>query len=1190
MQASIAIVVVAWSLLSGLLVLDPAKCLADEFYLHTTTSNVIDNSAPTATTAKSKDSSAVNRSTYQEIGTWSAVPFSSAVQIQSLSELHVWIGLKNSDDQGTYFDLKAEMMKNGSAIASGETKNIQGVTRNANLAKEVTVSFAALVDGNFVPGDVLSIRILTKVADSGGHNNAVGLRLYYGAVTRPSRFGAALAAPASRLAVSSVNGAANLTAGTPFSVIVQSEDSNGILANVSSTTSISLSLKTGSGLLGGVLTGEIAAGAMQTTITGATYTKAEGGVVITATRTGGDLLTAGDSAPFVVEPGSASALAFITQPGNATAGNAIPGPPTVAVRDSFGNLVTSSTAAVSVSMGTRPNGAILGGSTIKNAVSGVAAFGDLSINQGGTGYTLTASSPGLMGAASGAFNVTGASGVSLIATPQSLTAGNPFTVTWAQIPNPTHRDWIGLYTPGSSSFSYLSYIYVSCTSSSNVVAPSGSCSFNTSMFLSSGTYEFRLFPNDTYDAIATSNSVTVNAATFPPSLTAGPSTVPAGEFVTVAWSHIPNPASSDSIRLYSVGSTEPVHGWTYVSCSQTPSVASEGGSCPFRIPANLPQGSYEFRFFPSDGSTALATSNSITVGAPLPPSKLALMVAQNPVAGTPGFSLIVEAQTASGNPSNVSVDTMVSVGLKSGTGVLGGTLNGTILAGTKQATVGLATYTKAESGVVLTATRSGGEMLAAGDSAPLTVLPGAAARLVFVMQPGNTTTGSALSGPPTVAVEDALGNRISFPTTPITMAIGNNPGGGNLLGNVTVTTSIGIAFTGLSINQPGSGYTLTAASSGLEGATSNPFNITVPTGGGAVSGIVTQVSDGTAIAGAVVEVFQGNALRGMDTTAALGNYAITGLAAGNYTVRASYTGLVSQVVNNVSVVDGGTTNVDLSLNFGIAIQSPVAGTTVNESMVLVTGLFDTSLASEAGIRVNGFATLQDGNEFATFVPIDSQLTTLAATLMDSAGNLIAGHTVPIYVQPPNAAPHLFFRPSPAIARESQPVEFTFTSINPFTQIQLDGNGDGAIDYTGSTLQGVAFSFAASGLYYPTISVTELGGTVRKATTIIQVFDSIQLDMLLQNKWTAMKNALRAGDISGAVSHIVMRRRATYEAMFNALTVPLANIDQLLSSIAFLEQRGIEAEYEMMVTGGGVQYSYMVLFEIDEDGIWRVKFF
>ena len=53
----------------------------------------------------------------------------------SLNDLHVWLGLKNSDDQGTNFDLRVEVNKNGALVASGETYCITGVTRNPVLAK-----------------------------------------------------------------------------------------------------------------------------------------------------------------------------------------------------------------------------------------------------------------------------------------------------------------------------------------------------------------------------------------------------------------------------------------------------------------------------------------------------------------------------------------------------------------------------------------------------------------------------------------------------------------------------------------------------------------------------------------------------------------------------------------------------------------------------------------------------------------------------------------------------------------------------------------------------------------------------------------------------------------------------------------------------------------------------------------------
>ena len=50
-------------------------------------------------------------------------------------------------------------------------------------------------------------------------------------------------------------------------------------------------------------------------------------------------------------------------------------------------------------------------------------------------------------------------------------------------------------------------------------------------------------------------------------------------------------------------------------------------------------------------------------------------------------------------------------------------------------------------------------------------------------------------------------------TDQVTIAIGANPGGGTLSGTTTATVSGGVAtFSNLSINQPGTGYTLVATS------------------------------------------------------------------------------------------------------------------------------------------------------------------------------------------------------------------------------------------------------------------------------------------------------------------------------------------------------------------------------------------
>ena len=107
-------------------------------------------------------------------------------------------------------------------------------------------------------------------------------------------------APPTKLAISSVNGGSNPIIGTAFSVVVQSRDAGGTPQNVTAATAVSLSRKTGTGTLGGTVSGTIAAGTSSVTISGVTYSKAENGVVLTATRTSGDSLTAADSAPFTV--------------------------------------------------------------------------------------------------------------------------------------------------------------------------------------------------------------------------------------------------------------------------------------------------------------------------------------------------------------------------------------------------------------------------------------------------------------------------------------------------------------------------------------------------------------------------------------------------------------------------------------------------------------------------------------------------------------------------------------------------------------------------------------------------------------------------------------------------------------------------------------------------------------------------
>jgi hypothetical protein len=131
-------------------------------------------------------------------------------------------------------------------------------------------------------------------------------------------FGSQQGLPASRLAITSVNGGVPPLVSTAFSVVIQAQDANGFAASVVSNTAVSLSLNAGTGALGGTLSGTLNAGTNILTVSGVTYSKAESGVVITATRTSGDSLASGNSSVFTVNRGDQT-ISF-PSPGNQTYG------------------------------------------------------------------------------------------------------------------------------------------------------------------------------------------------------------------------------------------------------------------------------------------------------------------------------------------------------------------------------------------------------------------------------------------------------------------------------------------------------------------------------------------------------------------------------------------------------------------------------------------------------------------------------------------------------------------------------------------------------------------------------------------------------------------------------------------------------------------------------------------------------
>jgi hypothetical protein len=199
--------------------------------------------------------------------------------------------------------------------------------------------------------------------------------------------------------------------------------------------------------------------------------------------------------------------------------------------------------------------------------------------------------------------VPGCTGGSLNASPTSVAPGGSVTATWSAVCASTSTDWIGLYLPGALDSSYLAYRYTTGTAS-------GSVPFTIPTSVAPGTYELRLFSNNSGKRLAVSNSFqVVVAGCSGSSLGASPANVPLGGSVTATWSGLCGPTTRDWVGVFLAGSANT----SYVAWAYTTGAAS--GSMNLALPVSLPQGTYELRLFANGSYTRLATSNTFTLGA-----------------------------------------------------------------------------------------------------------------------------------------------------------------------------------------------------------------------------------------------------------------------------------------------------------------------------------------------------------------------------------------------------------------------------------------------------------------------------------------------------------------------------------------------------------------------------------------------
>lgn len=235
--------------------------------------------------------------------------------------------------------------------------------------------------------------------------------------------------PATKLAFTQQPGGGAATLAWASQPIVTVQDAGGNTI-VGSTASITLAIGTNpnSGVLTCTTNPNSAVGGVAT-FSGCRIEKAAAGYTLVASS---GALTSATSVPFTISVGSPTKVAFAQQPGGADANSVWSVQPIVTVQDAGGNTVTSSSAAISLAIGTNPASGVLTCATNPlAAASGIAPFAGCAISKTGVGYTVVASSSGLTSATSTALTITAAPlSYSAVGAPSSATSNGTVTVSY----------------------------------------------------------------------------------------------------------------------------------------------------------------------------------------------------------------------------------------------------------------------------------------------------------------------------------------------------------------------------------------------------------------------------------------------------------------------------------------------------------------------------------------------------------------------------------------------------------------------------------------------------------------------------------------------------------------------------------------------------------------------------------------
>ena len=751
--------------------------------------------------------------TVNETGTYALVVVSTGVAGIVTAPFNVNIG-------GTQLVIQSQPP---GAVTVGATFNVAVAVENSlgeldtDFNGNVTIALGSN-PGNGILGGTLTVQAVHGVASfSGLTMNSVGSGYTLQAAatgltpTTTSALNVTAVGKATQLVIAT-QPPSTMTANNAFGMSVDAQDSFGAIdSTFSGTVTLSIDSNSSGGTLLGTLTTTAVNGVA--TFSGLTLSQV-GSYSLTATATGISAATTNA----ISVTGAAATQLVVSSPSGSVQANS-PFGLTVNAENVSGQIDPNFSGVVTLSLANNTGGS-LGGVLTATAVHGVATFSGLTLNSAGGGYTIQASSSGLIAGISPFFDVTNDQLVVTTQPPSQIGAGSLFGLV---VTAENGKGTVDTTFNGSVTVSPLGAFVgsdVSLAGNFTVQAINGVATFVGLSMSPSGYYALAVTGIGVGATSTNAIDVTAAAATQLQITTSPPLSVTTGAGFNVSVSALDAAGDVDTNFNGNVTlalGNDPNGG----TLAGTLTATAVNGVASF---SNLMLKSVAtgYTLVATSSGIASATSSDFNVTAPGVVTQLAFT--QSPPASiTAGssFAITVEAEDSFGIiDSSYSGSVTLNSQNDSSNGTLGGTLTATAVNGV--ATFSGLTLDQAADGYELTATSG---TLATATSNAFNVTPATATQLVVSSLDRNVLLNSPFGV--NVYAEDAYGNVDPTFNGNVSLALAANTGNATLGGTLSEIAVDGVAsFSGVTISSIATNYTLQATGAGLATGTSSTFDVT----------------------------------------------------------------------------------------------------------------------------------------------------------------------------------------------------------------------------------------------------------------------------------------------------------------------------------------------------------------------------